>query len=174
MDARDRNLESGKQQAGETFLMPRFLIAGLRNTAGTYNRPLCRGRTRTACSAVMFSQRSPGNARAVFSALWRSIKVCIQYSVHHARNAMRNTLFVPLFATLSLILTANLASAEQFGTADEARAMLDRAIAALKSDEVTALRAFSDTKNKQFHDRDLTFHASMRPTANSQRFQVLA
>ena len=70
-------------------------------------------------------------------------------------NAMRNTLFVPLFATLSLILTANLASAEQFGTADEALAMLDRAIAALKSDEATALRAFSDTNNKQFHDRDL-------------------
>jgi hypothetical protein len=68
---------------------------------------------------------------------------------------MRNILFVPVFATLSLILTANLASAEQFGTADEARAMLDRAIAALKSDETTALRAFSDANNKQFHDRDL-------------------
>jgi hypothetical protein len=27
MDARDRNLESGKQQAGETFLMPRFHLA---------------------------------------------------------------------------------------------------------------------------------------------------
>jgi hypothetical protein len=49
--------EFGKRQAGETFLMPRFFIAGLRNTAGTYNRPLCRGRTRTACSAVMFLQR---------------------------------------------------------------------------------------------------------------------
>ena len=68
---------------------------------------------------------------------------------------MRNTLCLPVFATLSLILTANLARAEQFGTADEARAMLDRAIAALKSDEATALRAFSDTNNKQFHDRDL-------------------
>jgi hypothetical protein len=56
---------------------------------------------------------------------------------------------------LSLILTANLASAEQFGTAGEAKAMLDRAVAALKSDEVAALRAFSDANNKQFHDRDL-------------------
>ena len=70
-------------------------------------------------------------------------------------NTMRNTLFVPVFATLSLILTANLAIAEQFGTADEARAMLDRAVTALKSDEATALRAFSDANNKQFHDRDL-------------------
>jgi hypothetical protein len=68
---------------------------------------------------------------------------------------MRNTLFVPVFATLSLISTANLASAEQFGTADEARAMLDRAIAALKGNEAAALRAFSDANNKQFHDRDL-------------------
>jgi hypothetical protein len=68
---------------------------------------------------------------------------------------MRNTLFVSLFATLSLTLTANLASAEQFGTAEEARAMLDRAVTALKSDEAAALRAFSDLNNKQFHDRDL-------------------
>jgi hypothetical protein len=68
---------------------------------------------------------------------------------------MRNTSSGPVFATLSLMLTANLASADQFGTADEARAMLDRAVTALKSDEVTALRAFSDPNNKQFHDRDL-------------------
>jgi hypothetical protein len=68
---------------------------------------------------------------------------------------MRNILFAPVFATLSLILAANLASAEQFGTAGEARAMLDRAVAALKSDEAAALRAFSDANNKQFHDRDL-------------------
>lgn len=68
---------------------------------------------------------------------------------------MRNSLFVPVFATLSLIWTANLASAEQFGTAEEAKAMLDRAVTALKSDEATALHAFSDPNNKQFHDRDL-------------------
>jgi len=68
---------------------------------------------------------------------------------------MRNMLFAPLFATLSLILTVNVAGAEQFGTAGEARAMLDRAVAALKSDEAAALRAFSDASNKQFHDRDL-------------------
>ena len=68
---------------------------------------------------------------------------------------MRNTLFVPAFAMLSLIFTAHLASADQFGTADEARAMLDRAVAALKRDEPAALRAFGDPNNKQFHDRDL-------------------
>jgi cytochrome c len=70
-------------------------------------------------------------------------------------NAMRNVSFVPVFATLFLIVTANVAGAEQFGTADEAKAMLDRAITALKSDQAAALRAFTDANNKQFHDRDL-------------------
>jgi hypothetical protein len=67
---------------------------------------------------------------------------------------MRNTL-VPVLAILSLVLTTDLVRADQFGTAEEARAMLDRAITALKADETGALRAFSDPKNKQFHDRDL-------------------
>jgi hypothetical protein len=38
---------------------------------------------------------------------------------------------------------------------DEARKMLYRAIAALKSSEVAALSKFDDQNNKQFHDRDL-------------------
>lgn len=33
--------------------------------------------------------------------------------------------------------------------------MLDRAVAALKSDEAKALREFNDEDNKEFHDRDL-------------------
>jgi hypothetical protein len=33
--------------------------------------------------------------------------------------------------------------------------ILDRAAAALKSDEAKALRDFNDTNNKLFHDRDL-------------------
>jgi cytochrome c len=45
--------------------------------------------------------------------------------------------------------------AEQFGTAEEARAMLDRAVAALNSNRTRALSEFNDTKNTQFHDRDL-------------------
>jgi hypothetical protein len=78
---------------------------------------------------------------------------------------MRNTLLVPVFATL--ICTTNLANAEQqFGTAEEARAMLDRAVVALKSDEATALRAFSDAHNKQFHDRDL--YVSCFDTSNGK------
>jgi cytochrome c len=68
---------------------------------------------------------------------------------------MSNRLFASAFATLSLMLSATLAGAEQFGTAEQARAMLDRAVAALKSDQATALREISNANNKQFHDRDL-------------------
>jgi hypothetical protein len=64
---------------------------------------------------------------------------------------MRNRLFVPFFATLSLILTANLASADQFGTADEARAMLDRAVSALKSDVLGQERRGSSIQRPLFN-----------------------
>jgi hypothetical protein len=46
-------------------------------------------------------------------------------------------------------------AAPQFGTADEAHAMLERAVAALKDNQATALKAFNDEKNKEFRDRDL-------------------
>ncbi len=45
--------------------------------------------------------------------------------------------------------------AEQFGTAEEARAMLDRAVTALKANEAAALKAFNDENNKNFRDHDL-------------------
>ena len=59
------------------------------------------------------------------------------------------------FATLFLMSTAASAIAQSFGSAEEARAMLDRAVVALKSDEAKALREFNDAENKEFHDRDL-------------------
>ena len=58
-------------------------------------------------------------------------------------------------ATLMLLSNIAFANAQQFGTAEEAKAMLDRAIVALKSNEAKALSEFNDPKNKQFHDRDL-------------------
>jgi len=60
-------------------------------------------------------------------------------------------------ASVAATLLGNGASfgAQQFGTADEARAMLERGIAALKADESSALKAFNDEKDKQFRDRDL-------------------
>jgi hypothetical protein len=59
------------------------------------------------------------------------------------------------FALLLLMSTASSALAQSFGSEQEARAMLDRAIAVLKSDAAKALREFNDQDNKEFHDRDL-------------------
>jgi cytochrome c len=48
-----------------------------------------------------------------------------------------------------------LLAGEPLGTAEQARAMLDRAVVALKANQATALSAFNDAHNKDFHDRDL-------------------
>jgi hypothetical protein len=63
-----------------------------------------------------------------------------------------------IFAIVAaLILLSNVVSlrAQELGTANEARAMLDRALAALKSNEGLALSQFNDPSSKEFHDRDL-------------------
>jgi hypothetical protein len=55
----------------------------------------------------------------------------------------------------ALILSVASVSGQQLGTGEQARAMLERAISALKSNEATALSEFNDQNNKQFHERDL-------------------
>jgi hypothetical protein len=70
------------------------------------------------------------------------------------RNLIRN-LLATLAGALALLLTAVSVIAQQFGTAEEARAMLDRAIVDLRSNEAVALSEFNDPNNKQFRDRDL-------------------
>ena len=59
------------------------------------------------------------------------------------------------FGIMALILSVASVSGQQLGTVEQARAMLDRAISALKSNEATALSEFNDPNNKQFHERDL-------------------
>lgn len=59
------------------------------------------------------------------------------------------------FASFILLSHVAFAIAQQLGTAEDANAMLARAIVALKSNEAKALSEFNDPKNKQFHDRDL-------------------
>ena len=69
---------------------------------------------------------------------------------------MSRNLFASALAVLVLLWCAGLANAQQSGTAAEARAMLDRAVAALKTEfKATALSEFNDKNNKQYHDRDL-------------------
>jgi signal transduction histidine kinase len=58
-------------------------------------------------------------------------------------------------ASFALLSGAAFAIAQQSGTAAEAKAMFDRAIAALKANEAAALGAFNDKNNKDYHDRDL-------------------
>jgi len=68
---------------------------------------------------------------------------------------MSRNLFASALAALALLCSAGLAGAQQSGTAAEAKAMLERAVTALKANEATALAEFNDKTNKQFHDRDL-------------------
>jgi signal transduction histidine kinase len=58
-------------------------------------------------------------------------------------------------SAVALLLTSTFAGAQQSGTATEAKAMLERAVAALKSDEAAALKEMNDKTNKNYHDRDL-------------------
>jgi Single Cache domain 2 len=55
----------------------------------------------------------------------------------------------------ALLWSAAAIGAQQLGTADEAKAMLDRAVVALKADKAAALAQFNDKSNKQFHEHDL-------------------
>jgi hypothetical protein len=72
----------------------------------------------------------------------------------------------------SALLTSGAAlGAEQFATAEEARAMLDRAVAALKASEAAALKAFNDEKNKNFRDRDLFVFCFSLPDGNFTAYQ---
>jgi hypothetical protein len=86
---------------------------------------------------------------------------------------MSNTIVASAFATL-LTFGVALAITQQFGTAEEARAMLDRAVAGLKSDEAKALRDFNIRTTNYFTTAIFTYPASIRLTANLRHFQVPA
>ncbi|HEY0330706.1 MAG TPA: cache domain-containing protein [Rhodopseudomonas sp.] len=64
----------------------------------------------------------------------------------------RKTLFC--LAAMVGALTVSAASAGEFGTADEAKAMLNKAAAAVKADKATALAQFTKGEGG-FKDRDL-------------------
>lgn len=66
-----------------------------------------------------------------------------------------NRSIVEVLAGLLLLSDVTSARAQELGTAEQAKAMLGRAIAALKSNEATALSEFNDPNNKEFYDRDL-------------------
>ena len=67
---------------------------------------------------------------------------------------MKNSACASVVLGLALLWSGGLRAAE-LGTAEQARAMLERAAAALKADQDAALKAFNDEHNKDFRDRDL-------------------
>ena len=67
---------------------------------------------------------------------------------------MRKAIFASALGVAALLWAAS-AGAQQFGTAAEAKAMLDRGISELKAGEAAALAKFNNKDNKQFRDRDL-------------------
>src|SRR5215467_1588203 len=90
-----------------------------------------------------------GNVCSLCEGRCRKIDFCIS-GKSMSRKSVRAAL-----ASLVLGWSTTLVFAQQLGTAKDARAMLDQAIAALKSNEHMALNQFNDPNNKQFHDRDL-------------------
>lgn len=68
---------------------------------------------------------------------------------------MSRRLLILALAALASFARVGSIAAQELGTGDEARAMLNRAIAALKSDAPSALSQFNDPSDRAFHDRDL-------------------
>jgi hypothetical protein len=66
----------------------------------------------------------------------------------------RNLLFVVGYALSLVLSTTPSIWAAEFGTADEAKAMLERAVAAVKEDKAKALDMFNKGEGG-FKDRDL-------------------
>ena len=67
---------------------------------------------------------------------------------------LRSLAFVAGYAAVLFLLTASSLPAAQFGTAEEAKAMLERAVAAVKEDKAKALDMFNKGEGG-FKDRDL-------------------
>ena len=67
---------------------------------------------------------------------------------------LRNLAFVVSFALALVLATTALVWAAEFGTAEEAKAMLERAVAAVKEDKTKALDMFNKGEGG-FKDRDL-------------------
>ena len=69
-------------------------------------------------------------------------------------DTMRKILRASALAAVALLCGAAIAMAQQFGTATEAKSMLEKAAAALKANEAAAIAKFND-KAGGFRDRDL-------------------
>ena len=66
----------------------------------------------------------------------------------------RNITFAAIYVAVLVFLTCALAQSADYGTAEEARATLDKAVAAVKADKAKALDMFNKGEGG-FKDRDL-------------------
>ena len=67
---------------------------------------------------------------------------------------LRNLAFVVGYAVIQVLFTTSSVWAADFGTAEEAKAMLEKAVAAVKEDKAKALDMFNNGEGG-FKDRDL-------------------
>ena len=74
-------------------------------------------------------------------------------------------------AAVILAGTAACLAEPQLASPADGKAMLDRAITALKANEAAALKAFNDEKNKEFRDRDLYVYCFSLPDGNFTAYQ---
>ena len=74
-------------------------------------------------------------------------------------------------AGLILVWSAVSFAEPQLASPADGKAMLERAIAALKANEAAALKAFNDDKNKDFRDRDLYVFCFGLPDGNITAYQ---
>ena len=76
---------------------------------------------------------------------------------------MRTRTLASACAALVLAWSAASSAEPQLASPADGKAMLERAIAALKANEAAALKAFNDEKNKDFRDRDLYVYCFSLP-----------
>jgi hypothetical protein len=84
---------------------------------------------------------------------------------------MKKTSAAIALAGLALSWSGASLGAEQFGTAEDAKAMLQRAVEALHANAAAALKAFNDEKNKEFRDRDLYVFCFSLPDGNFTAYE---
>ena len=77
------------------------------------------------------------------------------------------------YACTGLVLAWSAASSAepQLASPADGKAMLERAITALKANEAAALKSFNDEKNKDFRDRDLYVYCFSLPDGNFTAYQ---
>ena len=84
---------------------------------------------------------------------------------------MRKRLAAFALPGLALLWSSAPLSAAQFGTAEDAKAMLHRAVEALNVNVAAALKAFNDEKSKEFRSRDLSIFCFSLPDGNITAYE---